>query len=122
MSEDKTCEPELDRLAADWIALWQDELAALATDPEVVQAWQRAFGLGVAWLRAGRTDERATAPGAAAAGPAPGSRPGDPLGGADAALLLARIDALERRLAALEQRPAGGGADRRGPRRKGSPA
>ena len=40
----------------------------------------------------------------------------------DAAALRARIDGLERRLAALEAGPGGDGADRRGPRRRRPPA
>ena len=121
--------PELDALAEAWIALWQSELAGLAADPEVAAAWRQAFGLGAAWLRgAGGVPSHERASGAAretgparpcAAGPRPlalhlALAAGDPLGGADAARLRARIDELERRLAALERGTAGGGADRRG--------
>jgi glycosyltransferase involved in cell wall biosynthesis len=35
---------ELDQLARDWIALWQSELAALASDPEAVEALRTAWG------------------------------------------------------------------------------
>ena len=120
----------LDDLAEAWIALWQSELAGLAADPEVAAAWRQAFGLGAAWLRAaGRvpSHERGPAardvspnpaPGPAPAGPAPGDGLGDPLGSADAARLRARVDELERRLAALERGTAGGSADRIKPRRR----
>ncbi|WP_245761892.1 hypothetical protein [Falsiroseomonas stagni] len=49
-------EAELDRLAEDWITLWQTEIAGLAADREVAEgmagmaaAWA---ALGAAWLRA----------------------------------------------------------------------
>ncbi|MCB4823999.1 hypothetical protein [Roseicella aerolata] len=129
-SKDQTCEPDLDGLAEAWIALWQTELAALAAEPEVAAAWRQALGLGAAWLHAAQPapaaaapgDAPASTPGAKAAGAPPGLRPGDALGGEDAAAQRARIDALERRLAALERGPAGGDADRRGPRRRRPPA
>jgi hypothetical protein len=120
----------LDELADAWIALWQSELAGLAADPEVASAWRQAFGLGASWLRAAGgvpSHERGSAAGDASPGPAPGSPPahpasgvglGDPLGGADAARLRARVDELERRLATLERGTAGGGADRSRPRRR----
>ena len=44
--------PDLDRLAEDWIALWQSELAALAADPELAGLWRQALATGAAWLRA----------------------------------------------------------------------
>lgn len=119
----------LDALAEAWIALCQSELAGLASDPEVTVAWRHALGLGAAWVRAAETPwhERnpaardagsSVAPGAASPGPAPADGLGDPLRGADAAGLRARIDELERRLAALEQGTAGGGTDRVKPRRR----
>ncbi len=33
-------EPDLHRLAQDWITLWESELSALAADPELREAWQ----------------------------------------------------------------------------------
>jgi len=49
--------PELDpqgleQLAEDWITLWQSELAAMAADPELAEAWAAAVALGAAWWRA----------------------------------------------------------------------
>ncbi|WP_237217610.1 hypothetical protein, partial [Falsiroseomonas oryziterrae] len=47
---------ELDRLAEDWITLWQTEIAALAADREAAEAWAAAASawaaLGAAWMRA----------------------------------------------------------------------
>jgi hypothetical protein len=123
-------QPGLDALAEAWIALWQSELAGLAADTEVAAAWRQAFGLGASWLRAAggvpsyergpavRDAPPAPAPGPAPAGPASGDGPGDPLGSADSARLRARVDELERRLAALERGTADGGADRSRPRRR----
>ena len=136
--KDEACEPDPDRanrdaatlddLAEAWITLWQNELTALAADPEIAAAWRQAFGLGTAWWGAAQaaprepggkpTDQSAAAPGAAAPGAAPGSGPGDALGGADAARLRIRIEELERRLATLERGAAGSGADRSKPRRR----
>jgi len=134
----------LDRLAEDWIALWQSELAALAADPEWVGAWQQAMAMGAAWMRAAATamtppapatarpphehprDETGTdaAPRSAAAAAASGAGSDASLGndGGDDASLRARLAELERRLAALERRTGGGGADRAKPRRRRPPA
>jgi hypothetical protein len=47
---------EVERLAEDWITLWQSEIAALAADREAAEAWSAATSalaaLGAAWLRA----------------------------------------------------------------------
>ena len=110
-------EGELDRLAEEWIGLWQEEIAALAADADMAAAWRLMLGGGpMGWP--GSAAREAGAPAAAAA-----SRPardaamaGD--GGA-AAGLLERIAALEARVAALE---AGGGAPRRAARGKRPPA
>jgi hypothetical protein len=110
----------LDRLAEDWIALWQSELASLAADPELASGWAALLG-----AFAGKAAAHDPAPGAAPAADAsqPGRAARDAGAGGDAeARLLARIDALEQRLAALEQGPAGSGTDRRGARRRRDPA
>lgn len=125
----------LEALARDWIALWQSELAALIADPETVEGMARLFalwlglaaaGLGAAPRAPGHEPHpaRADAPPRAAAGrPAPdaGGVAGDGGGGGDSLRpLLDRLDAIERRLAALEvargRRPGGG--DRAAPRRR----
>jgi hypothetical protein len=43
---------DLDRLAEDWIALWQSEIAGLAADPELAEQWAAWAALGAAWMRA----------------------------------------------------------------------
>jgi len=43
---------DLDKLAEDWITLWQSELAAMAADPELAEAWAASVALGAAWWRA----------------------------------------------------------------------
>ena len=43
---------DLERLAEDWIALWQSEIAGWAADPEAAEAWSAWAALGAAWLRA----------------------------------------------------------------------
>lgn len=125
-SKDETCEPDLDRLAEAWIALCQTELAALAADPQVAAAWHQALRLGTAWLRPAppepQGDGTTPAAGTPAAGAAPGLRAGDAPAGEDPAGLRARLEQLERRLAALERGSPGGEADRRRPRRKRAPA
>lgn len=113
---------DLDSLAADWIALWESELAALGQDVELAEAWSASVALMAAFWRAQMAAAKwrpphDSAPGAAPAEPAPdsGRQPGD--GGDDgAAALRARLAELEQRLAALEGRPDGGRADRRRPR------
>jgi hypothetical protein len=143
--------PDLSSLARDWIELWQSELAALAAEPETAETWARlaAFwaGLAAAGLGAiprGVADERfrpggdagagrefwfgATTRGAGAA-PSPRPAAGDPASDPGVApsqrlleRILDRLDAIERRLAELEERHGGGagGARRRGDRRRGA--
>ncbi|MCQ4161039.1 hypothetical protein NON00_14025 [Roseomonas sp. GC11] len=45
----------LDRLAEDWITLWQSEISAWAADRELAEAWSNWAALGAAWLRATST-------------------------------------------------------------------
>ncbi|WPB85310.1 hypothetical protein [Sediminicoccus rosea] len=123
---------DLDRLAADWIALWESELAGLGQDAELAEAWSASVALMAAFWRAQSAQMAAAAkwqaphepgtPSSSPAGPAPaqpapdpGRQPGDG-GDDDAAALRARLAELERRLAALEGGPGGGSPDRRKPR------
>ena len=120
---------DLDRLAADWIALWESELAGLGQDAELAEAWSASVALMAAFWRAQAAQMAAAAkwraphephtrpPGPAPAQPAPdpGRQPGHG-GDDDAAALRTRLAELERRLAALEGGPGGGGKDRRKPR------
>lgn len=125
---------ELERLAEDWITLWQSEIAGWAADPELAEQWAAWAALGAAWMRAAATmaprarapDDRpppppGPPPAAAASGPRGAARPGgddqprpDPMA--------ERLAALERRLADLEGGPGGKGAAPRRPRRKRPPA
>jgi hypothetical protein len=94
-------------LMRDWMTLMQTELAGLATDREALETWQALAGV---WAR-GLGPHDPAGPKAVAAAPAAG---GDAPGGDGVvAALLERIDALERRVAELEQRgrrPKRGGA------------
>ncbi|MDB5373640.1 MAG: hypothetical protein JWP04_2282, partial [Belnapia sp.] len=36
-------DPALDRLAEEWIGLWQDEIAAMAADPDMAAVWRHAM-------------------------------------------------------------------------------
>jgi hypothetical protein len=99
----------LDRLAEEWIGLWQEEIAALAADADMMAAWRLTLGS----LMGGMAHEAGSAAAAAASRPARDATvAGD---GGTAAGLLDRVAALEARLAALE---AGGGAPRRPARGK----
>jgi hypothetical protein len=94
-----------ERLAEDWVALWQSELTAMAADRELresfaamVSLWGAAATAALGILRAThesphRKTDAAQPPGpaAAAAAPVPG---------------LAEIERLHRRIAELEQRLA----------------
>lgn len=119
---------DLDRLAADWIALWESETAARAQDRELVEGWSAAMALMAAAVRAQAAqfsllakmvaphEPQRPAPAAAAPDAGGGAQPG---GDDDATLMRARLAELERRLADLESgrgiadRPgAGRGRDR----------
>ena len=129
---------DLEQLAEDWITLWQSEIAGLAADPELIEAWSAFAALGAAWARAMATmpaamargaHDRAAAPPwppAAAAAPEP-PRParhggdGEPRPAPDGERdrMAARLAELEQRLADLERGPAGSPKDRpRAPRRR----
>jgi pimeloyl-ACP methyl ester carboxylesterase len=125
---------DLDRLAEDWIALWQSEVAGLAADPELAERWAAFASLGAAWFRAATQFSKPFAPGAApahdsatppprAAPPAAPSGAGGDQGaggGRDVArdAMAERIATLERRLADLEGGAGGGSAHQRRPRQR----
>ena len=125
---------DLDRLAEDWIALWQSEVAGLAADPELAEKWAAFASLGAAWLRAAAhfTKPFTVPPAAAhdsasapprppptAASPGVGGDPGHGGGGgASRDAMAERIAVLERRLADLESGASGNGANQRRPRQR----
>ena len=109
----------LDPLAERWLALWREELAALAQDPAAAAAWQAMIAQGAAWTtllaKAPSPDAaQRPAPGAASPGAGDDAR----AGGAELGALPARLDALERRLAALEGGQGGSPAPGRPARRR----
>ncbi len=125
--------PDLENLARRFLDLWQDQLAAMASDPEAAESLNRLMALagpaGAAFATAyGQTkpgespthDGRAqtdtapeAAPGAKTAAPAPGD------GDDNMDELLRRLGDVERRLAELESRPGGaGGSSERKPRKR----
>ena len=121
--------PDLENLARRFLDLWQDQLAAMASDPEAAESLNRlmalagparaTFATAYGQNRPGgppahdgraQTDsapETAPAPGTEAAAPAPGD--GD--GNVDE--FLRRLGDVEKRLAELESRlgETGGGAE-----------
>ncbi len=122
---------DLDQLAERFVDLWQDQMGAMAGDPELARLMRRMLGLwglgGGSFAAApfavapdagapagrshetGRNGNAAQAPGAEAARPAPGDA------GAVLVELVRRLGALEERLARLE---AGGKGSRPRPRAK----
>jgi hypothetical protein len=112
--------PDPAALARDWITLVHSELAAMATDREAAETFQALLalwaGAAAAWIPEAPRDP---APRPAPAAAAPGAGDAAPAPGGDAALL-ARIAALERRIAELEgaarPAPAAGARKPRKPR------
>jgi hypothetical protein len=124
---------DLDRLAEDWITLWQSEVAGLAADPELAERWAAFASLGASWFRAAAQFSKPFTPGAAQhesttppLRPAPAAAPsgagGDTGhgggGGAARDAMAERIATLERRLADLESGAGGGSANQRRPRQR----
>src|SRR4051795_1131374 len=70
--------PDLRRLAQDWITLWESEIAALAADPELREAWQ---AMASVWAGAMTAALRSVPPGLA---PADHERPAGGAGAPDA--------------------------------------
>jgi hypothetical protein len=125
---------DIEKLAEDWIALWQSEVAGLAADPELVENWAAFASLGAAWFKAAAQFSKPFTPGAATTHdsavppprPAPAAAPsgagGDTgdggSGGAARDAMAERIAILERRLADLESGAGGGRANQHRPRQR----
>jgi hypothetical protein len=97
-----------DRLAEDWVALWQSELTAMAADRELREAWAAMAALwagtattALGMIRAANDPARAAIPAqpARSAPTAPASQPGVD----EVERLNHRIAELEQRLAAFER-------------------
>ena len=121
--------PDIEDLARRYVDLWQDQMTALAGDPEFADSLQKmmaalgvaASGVPAAWsawpaafgclMAAGRPDvERGQKSDAGKSAPAPGAAPAAAAsdgGGSDLGVLAERLAALEQRVAALEGRAGG---------------
>jgi len=108
--------PDLQRVARDWITLWQSELTAAAADREVQEAWQTLAGIWASvagamlqHLPRGVPDGTSAGPRpAGSAGAAASARPAPAAAAPDARdaeieRLAGRVADLERRLADLER-------------------
>ncbi len=91
---------QLERLAKDFVALWQEHVAELTRDPALAR-----WADGMAAALAGAGGDALAAAGAAAAGPASGDL------GRRLDDLARRLAGCEERLAALERRDQGGGRE-----------
>src|SRR5689334_8062037 len=110
--------PDLADLAKRYLDLWQDQLIAMAADPELAEGMARLLGALVpraSPLRGGAFGHETTAPAGAAAARAAPSHGDERL-----AELARRLAAIEERLAAVEAGTRGGGTETRGKRRRGS--
>jgi hypothetical protein len=139
--------PDIDELAERYLDLWQDQLSALADDPDFAETMTRLMGSsaaampgaaawaawpaalaglvpGAAGERAGDGKDEEQAAGKAGSGP--GAAPAGAqtaaaapgAGGADLVELARRLAALEDRVAALESRPERGRGGAQGGSRK----
>jgi len=104
--------PDTAALARRWLDLWEDELAAFATDPGLASQLAGLLAAFARFAPAGRADSGDGGPAPSPPRPtAAGPASGDGAGGLDQLAL--RLDAIERRLARLER--AGKPAPRKRP-------
>ena len=106
-----TDNPDLQRLAARYLDLWQEQVARLATDPALPDLMAKSYGMikerwddaAQQFGQGGEDRDRSAASGAKTSAVSPRD-PGDQL-----AVLLERLAAVEERLGKLEQGLVGGG-------------
>src|SRR5579859_4222057 len=106
-----TDNPDLQRLAARYLDLWQEQVARLATDPSLPDLMAKSYGMikerwdeaGQQFQQGGDDRDGSAAPGAEASA-VPSADSGDQL-----AVLFERLAAVEERLGKLEQALVGGG-------------
>jgi uncharacterized membrane protein YccC len=121
--------PDLDKLAQDWITLWQSELSAMAADREMRESWQSIAALWAgtmaAVLRGLPRDLNAARHDGThrRAGPADAPRAAPTAAASDARdaeieRLARHVTALEHRLAELERGGSPAVDPKRRPRRK----
>jgi ubiquinone biosynthesis protein UbiJ len=119
-----TDNPDLQRLAARYLDLWQEQVAQMAGDPVLSDVMAKSLGMirerwdeAAQQFQQGGGDRNAAQP----AGTASPAVPSDDAGG-QLAVLLERVAGLEERLARLEQAVVGRGKRAAGgnkPRRSG---
>ena len=114
--------PDLESLARRYVELWQDQMVAAASDPELTESLTRvlrtagggfaatAAGWRSLWPAPAHEPGVQASPGPAPTAPAPADR------GGDLAQFALRLAALEERVATLESGPG----RTRGPARAGS--
>ena len=119
-----TDSPDLQRLAARYLDLWQEQVAQMSGDPALSDLMVKSFGMirerwdeAAQQFQQGGGDRHAAQP----AGTAASAVPSDDAGG-QLAVLLERIAGLEERIGKLEKAAAGRGKRAAGgdkPRRSG---
>ena len=121
--------PDAQKLAQDWITLWQSELSAMAADPEMRESWQTIMGLWAGTMAAivrglprapGRDGQGGQTRPADAPRPAPAAAASDARD-AEIERLARHVATLERRLADLERGGDPALHPKRGARRKPRP-
>ena len=110
MTKETAAPPDFDALAKKYLDLWQEQIGKLAKDPgkmsDAATAWSE---MASSFMKGAPASTPFTAsshdPASAAYRPTPAA-PSHGAGGLDPVELLGRLDAIERRLAALESKPA----------------